>query len=145
LLYHTTASVFVYLIAIELMLTPAAAFAIAGIFAVHPIHTEAVAWIAGIPDVACGAFYFGSVWFFFRKRQLLSCLFFLAALLSKEMAVTLPFFLLLSVKSVKPSIEAARYRAYASPARHFVVLGLYVVMRVYALGLLATSHLQVQA
>src|SRR5215470_2729975 len=37
LLYHTTASVFVYLIGIELMLTPTAAFAIAGLFAVHPI------------------------------------------------------------------------------------------------------------
>src|SRR5262252_10252079 len=43
LLYHTAASVFVYLIGVELMLTPAAAFAIAGLFAVHPIHTEAVA------------------------------------------------------------------------------------------------------
>jgi tetratricopeptide (TPR) repeat protein len=133
LVYHSAASVFVYLIGIELMLTPAAAFAIAGLFAVHPIHTEAVAWIAGIPDVACGAFYFGSLWFFLRKRPLLSCLFFFAALLSKEMAVTLPFFLLLSVKSVK------------SVAKHFIVLGLYLIMRVFALGLLATSHLQVQA
>src|SRR5215467_12601925 len=66
LLYHAAASVFVYLIGIELMLGPTAAFAIAGLFAVHPIHTEAVAWIAGIPDVACGAFYFGSVWLFLR-------------------------------------------------------------------------------
>src|SRR6516162_6762927 len=42
LAYHAAASVFVYLIAIELMLSPTVAFAIAGLFAVHPIHTEAV-------------------------------------------------------------------------------------------------------
>jgi tetratricopeptide (TPR) repeat protein len=144
LLYHTAASVFVYLIAIELMLAPAVAFAIAGLFAVHPIHAEAVSWIAGIPDVACGAFYFGAVWCFLRGRRWTSWTLFLLALLSKEMAVTLPFFLLLiprfkSVKSVK-SVAYSPWRI----APFFAVLGLYLVMRISALGLLATSHLEVQ-
>src|SRR5207249_10095348 len=54
------------------------------------------------------------------------------------MAVTLPFFLLLilvfkSVKSVK------------SVAPYFLVLAIYIILRIYALGFLATSHLQVQA
>jgi len=69
LLYHAAACVFVYLVGLELMFAPGVAFAIAALFAVHPVHTEAVAWIAGIPDVACGAFYFASVFFFFRYRR----------------------------------------------------------------------------
>src|SRR3989449_10942185 len=59
LAYHVLASLFVYLICIELVLAPTIALGIAALFAVHPVHTEAVAWIAGVPDVACGAFYFG--------------------------------------------------------------------------------------
>src|SRR5437588_4282586 len=101
LAYHVAASAFVYLICLELMFQPAIALAIAALFVTHPVHTEAVAWIAGIPDVACGAFYFASVFLFLRywrtgrKAPLwASCALFFAALLSKEMAATLPFFLL---------------------------------------------------
>src|SRR5437867_10805765 len=49
LLYHSAASVFVYLVGLELMFPPGVAFAIAALFTVHPVHTEAVGWIAGIP------------------------------------------------------------------------------------------------
>jgi len=156
LLYHTAAGVFVYLIALELMLAPGIALAIAALFAVHPIHTEAVAWIAGIPDVACGAFYFGAVWCFLRylhETRLSwlfgSCTMFLAALLSKEMAVTLPFVLLLLIIFFSP-LQRGRAAtggrgSFATVAPLFAVLALYVILRVRALGLLATSHLQVEA
>lgn len=155
LLYHTAASVFVYLIALELMLEPAMALAIAALFAVHPIHTEAVAWIAGIPDVACGAFYFGAVWCFLRHLRerhpswlFGSCAMFFAALLSKEMAVTLPFVLLLIIffSPLQRGRAAPGGRgSFATVAPFFGVLAFYLILRVLALGLLATSHLQVQA
>src|SRR5947207_5776046 len=38
LLYHTAASVFVYLIGLELGLSAVAALAVAALFAVHPVH-----------------------------------------------------------------------------------------------------------
>ncbi len=149
LVYHAAASLCVYLIGLELMFAPGIAFAIAALFAVHPVHTEAVAWIAGIPDVACGAFYFASVFFFLRywrtKRKILlgvSCGLFFAALLSKEMAVTLPFFLLLLL-SWRRRETVATHLSRLVP--FFGVLGVYLIMRVSALGLLATSHLQVEA
>ena len=170
LVYHAAASVFVYLIGLELMFSPAVTFAIAALFAVHPVHTEAVAWIAGIPDVACGAFYFGTVFFFLRylrtRRKAflwISCIVYFAALLSKEMAVTLPVFLLLLASRFDKtgtltrgtSIEASPYRARASRRAAlsqwesvlplFGVLAVYLIMRVSALGLLATSHLEVEA
>ena len=151
LAYHATASVFVYLICIELVFAPAVALAVASIFAVHPVHTEAVAWIAGIPDVACGAFYFISVWAFLRYLRMrrgawlwLASGMFLAALLAKEMAVTLPFFLLL-LFTLRQSTKASLKTNILRVAPLFAVFGLYVVLRVSALGLLAGSHIDAQA
>lgn len=39
------------------------AFIITLIFAVHPIHTESVTWIAGSPDLLFGLFFLASLWF----------------------------------------------------------------------------------
>ena len=152
IIYHAAASVFVYLIGLELTFAPGVAFATAALFAVHPAHTEAVAWIAAIPDVACGAFYFAAVLFYFRYSRTrtraslwLSCLLFFAALLSKEMAVTLPFFLLLLRRRSSSSEEGSFLASLRQVIPLFAVLALYLMMRVAALGLLATSYLQVQA
>ncbi len=66
----------------------------ASLFAVHPAHAEAVAWIAGRSDVYCAAFLLTSVLLYthFRRtgRELLfgfSMVFFIMALLTKEMAI----------------------------------------------------------
>jgi protein O-mannosyl-transferase len=41
----------------------------AAVFAVHPIHTEAVAWIAGRADVFAGLFGVTAVWAHLRSRS----------------------------------------------------------------------------
>ena len=72
--------------------------AIAGtLFAVYPVHPEAVAWVIGRVDVLCGLFYFGSLYCYMRFRRtgkktwlVRSLAAGLFALASKEMAVTLP-------------------------------------------------------
>jgi len=68
-------------------------------FSFHPIHTEAVANIAGRPELMCAFFMFLS-WITFEKIRnpilsniICSILFFLA-LLSKETAILLPFMIL---------------------------------------------------
>jgi len=40
-----------------------AAFGIALVFTVHPVHSESVAWIAGSPDLLFGLFFLASLWF----------------------------------------------------------------------------------
>ncbi|MGH9405398.1 MAG: tetratricopeptide repeat protein [Terriglobia bacterium] len=76
------------------------AFLASALFAVHPIHTEAVDWIAAITDLEATFFFLLAFWFFLRmedtpagRRPLLSSLMLLSfglALLSKESAATLP-------------------------------------------------------
>ena len=76
------------------------AFAAAAIFALHPIHTESVAWVSGVTDLDLAVFYLGTFWFFLASArpqgarsewmQLGMVGSFILALLSKEQAVTLP-------------------------------------------------------
>jgi tetratricopeptide (TPR) repeat protein len=70
----------------------------AGLFALHPVHSESVAWIAAVTDLELTVFYLAtSVLFlrlqdsehFWRARSAM-CATFALALLSKEQAMTLP-------------------------------------------------------
>src|SRR5262249_8582877 len=94
---HCIATLLVYLVCRQLGLDSVIALLAGALFAVHPVHTEAVTWIAGVGDVACGIFYFAALLAFLRhldsgnvKWLWLSLICFLAALFSKEMAATLP-------------------------------------------------------
>jgi tetratricopeptide (TPR) repeat protein len=76
-------------------------FVAAVIFALHPIHSESVDWIAAVTDLQLTFFYLLTFWFFLRvakpggKRsgaaELGMVLSFTLALLAKEPAATLPF------------------------------------------------------
>jgi tetratricopeptide (TPR) repeat protein len=78
-----------------------AAFLVAALFALHPVHTESVAWIAGITDVELTFFYLLTFGLFLAladtpggrgavAAQLAMAGSFILALLSKEQAFTLP-------------------------------------------------------
>jgi protein O-mannosyl-transferase len=63
------------------------AFVAALLFAVHPIHTEAVASVVGRSELLAGGFLFAAWLLHLRDRQIPALVFFLLALLSKESAV----------------------------------------------------------
>jgi len=85
------------------------------LFGLHPLHVESVAWVSERKDVLCALFFLLTISvyikyvsvrehqttkkktksFVFRKYYFLSCGFFILALLSKPMAVTLPVVLLI--------------------------------------------------
>src|SRR4030095_6154218 len=72
------------------------------IFALHPIHTEAVSWVSGRTDSLSCTFFFAAFIYYFKysensgyRNLSLLLLFYLLALLAKEMAITLPAVIIL--------------------------------------------------
>ncbi len=75
---------------------------VAGLFLVHPLHVESVAWVAERKDVLSGLFWMLGLWGYSRyagsptlARYGRVVLFFVLGLMSKPMVVTLPLVLLL--------------------------------------------------
>ncbi len=101
-----------------------AAFAAALLFALHPAHTEAVTYLSGRSSSMMAFFYLASLLAYLRAApRWVSPALFLAALATKEVAVTLPFALLLceALDVRRPfDLRAALRRQ----ALHWGVLGL---------------------
>lgn len=99
---HTAAALALFA-ALQLMTGSIGASALtAALFAVHPLHVESVAWVAERKDVLSGLFWFlclAAYAFYVKKpsagRYVAVLLSLALGLMSKPMAVTLPFVLLL--------------------------------------------------
>ena len=154
MLFHAGVSVLVFLITSRLLgeskpstssqyLSPP--FIAGMLFASHPIHTEAVTWIAGLPDVAFTFFYLLSFYLYMlfqdgaKRGYLLSILSFAVATLLKEPALTLPIMLIAydyQVKKLDETISAGIKRFIP----YVVVSVVYLLVRYYALKSFAPSE-----
>ena len=148
ILFHCGVSVLVFIVIKRLLtehrdsVSPAylsPPFIAAMLFASHPIHTEAVTWIAGLPDVAFSFFYLLSFYLYIlfrdgvKRGHLLSILSFSVATLFKEPALSLPIMLIAYDYLLKKSDETIladikRYIPYV------VVSGVYLLVRHYTLS-----------
>lgn len=160
ILFHAAASVLVFLIAVRLLSETQAGTSVsvypplmaALLFAAHPIHTEAVTWIAGLPEVSFAFFYLLSLCLFIwpkedtvssRRAYVLSVVSFFIATLCKETALTLPIILIVyhyvfRKTGARPSDNFKKYGLY------LVVAGVYLMMRFIALGGLAPQKRYVE-
>jgi protein O-mannosyl-transferase len=86
------------------------AFATAALFAVHPIHAEAVAWITGRSELLAAGFLLGAWLLHLHDEPVAALLCFLLALLSKESAV---IFLPLVIAGDYVRGELKPFRRYA--------------------------------
>ena len=132
-LLHLGVTVIVFFLGRRLLLSVGPAALAALLFLVHPLRVESVAWIAERKDVLCAFFYLSALLAYlnfldegYRKRDYaLSLLLFLAALLSKAMAISLPAVLVLFLL----------YRRESTRKQHLLLLpfwGLSVVFAVLA-------------
>jgi tetratricopeptide (TPR) repeat protein len=91
---------------------------VSGIFALHPLHVESVAWVAERKDVLSTFFEMLTLWIYARYAERprltaysLVVISYTLSLLSKPMAVTLPFVLLLLDVWPLKRLDLAKWRA----------------------------------
>ena len=147
-LAHTATAVLVYVLALQLLAAPPTpqgrhgaaigAFIAAALFALHPIHTESVAWAAGRSDVLATGFLLAALVVHGRARRTwggsaLAGVCAAAALGAKETAVALyPLMFMRDLVLPPPRRSAADWwRGYAGP---LAAAGVYVLLRRNALG-----------
>jgi tetratricopeptide (TPR) repeat protein len=141
LIFYAGAVVLVFRLGCELLESELAGFAGALLWALHPLHVEPVAWIAGTPDVGCGFFYLLAFWLFLRAehaeehralRHLLAVLAYLPALFFKETALSFPI-LLLAYWLYVPARGTWASRA-ASWLPYLAFMAAYLGIRISVLG-----------
>ncbi len=92
------------------------AFAASLLFAAHPAHTEAVVWVSSLSELAFCLFYILALICYIKGQMILSkmkkigwhiggCILFFLAMLSKEMAATLPLILFMAEFLVVPNLQ----------------------------------------
>jgi len=103
---HITAAVLVLIVITVITDITAISFLTALFFLIHPLQTESISYISGHSDPLYVVFFLLSILFFLKRSErmlykVLSIVFFIIALLSKELALILPGILFLMSKKNK--------------------------------------------
>lgn len=115
------------------------AFWAALLFALHPVQTEAVTYISGRSSSLMTLFYLGSMLAYIRGsalqksfwRSAISPALFLLAVLTKEVAVTLPFALLLWERACHPD-TSLREALRLQKVHWLLLLGIFIMLMAHA-------------
>lgn len=139
---HVFNTVLLLFFALRLTKSSTAALAAASIFAVHPIHTESVAFIAARCDLLAALFMTASFIFYMRSKgyfrspwYFASLALFVPALLSKEMSVMLPVLI-----SLYAWLFEERGGRALRAVPYFAVLAGYIAFRVFGLDIFVEQH-----
>lgn len=143
IIWHAAAALLFWCLALRLGASPGLATIAALVYAVHPLHSEAVAYISGRADSMAAAFIYAGVLAGLSGRAnsvsaewragILAALIYTAGLLSKESALILPGLLLvcLFLGPVRPSSLMAYVRRLGPS---LAILAAYLVLRSTALN-----------
>jgi Tfp pilus assembly protein PilF len=137
---HTAAVVMVFYTGLRIFGDLRVGWCAAVLFAVHPVHTEAVAWIAALPDLEATFLLLLAVWFLASpelptwRQQLALSASFLGALLAKEPSLML---VPLAV-AFHHGVCQNGATAFAEKIRHYLALCMvgvgYLLLRLWLFG-----------
>jgi hypothetical protein len=109
---HFVVTSLVFLLALRLNLSRRASIVASILFAVHPIHTEAVTGIVGRAELLMTAGVLAGLWFALTGYRWLSLGAFILALLSKEQSVMLPLLLVLAHLCIDRSLPKTMHPSW---------------------------------
>src|SRR3989339_45408 len=149
IILHNSATLILFFLVKIMTGNNLAAFLSGLVFAVHPIHTESIIFIKNRSDVLCAIFYFLSMLLFvkFVKDKpprlkgigiyISGLAVFCLSLLSKEMAVTLPFMLLCYVFFFRGGLPEQPLRGIMKKVYltipYFLILAAYFAFRKFVM------------
>jgi len=139
LFLHLSVTFFIYRIFISLGFSWPSTILGTAVFALHPIHITSIHFILGRTDLVAAFFYFGTLCLVANWKDSISIkeyvaagIFFIAALLSKEMSVTLVLMvtgIAFYNQSIKSKKSFATLLVKLSP--FFVITLIYLIIRLY--------------
>ncbi|MDD5541626.1 MAG: tetratricopeptide repeat protein [Acidobacteriia bacterium] len=153
ILLHAGVVLLVFFTVLEFTGHRALAALTAALFAVHPVHSESVAWISAVPDLLVAVFFLPALWLYQRARRtgswgsrLGSWVCFAASTLCKENALSLP--LILAGWELWHPRDGERAASLGKRVTivirengpYFVIAGLYLWARYEVLGLITWHH-----
>lgn len=145
---YTLTICIVYQLGRRLLQNELAALAGALLWALHPLHVEAVAWAAAIPEIGCGLFCVLGFWMFLRAEEqrppnlwwhVAAAAVYFPALFFKEVAFSFPL-LLLVYWFCHPSTESWLRRA-ANWLPYVAAAGVCAAIRVAVMGNVSKTSL----
>ncbi len=132
ILMHLEITILIYLLLLKLFKNTKTAMAASALFAIHPVHSEVVAYISARTHLVCSlffvlAFYLYILWRREKKNYAgwFSIFSFIASLLSNEMAVTFPAVILF----YEICFEQKNLKSILYPVLFFVLACLFVLGR----------------
>jgi hypothetical protein len=147
---HSAVVCLIFLVTGRMTSDRALAFVAALLFAVHPVHAEAVDWISAVTELELTVFFLATFWFFLwgarsegkcsegARVGMLGC--YILALLSKEQALTLPLLATIYEHFYRHDRSQTTWMQKLSRYRVLWLCGLaYVVFRIHFLGGFAPS------
>jgi Flp pilus assembly protein TadD len=126
---HAICTFLVWLITSRLGFRPLAAFWTGLLFAIHPIHTEAVAWIAANNELIYSAFALTAFYLHIRGVRRWAAVLLLPALLMKETAIVL-----IPLAAAWEFHREPRLKSLLRVWPYAIPLAIYFPMRFHALG-----------
>jgi len=154
LLMHLGVVLLVYQVTVSLFRDHSLAALAAFIFALHPVHSESIDWIAALTDIEVSLFFLAAFWFYLRIPRLAGfrpdrwwlgaqtgMLALMAlALLSKEQALTLPVLCTLFEHFYREDRGETTVREkIARYAPAWLLVPVYLALRLHFLGKLAPA------
>lgn len=140
ILLHALCALFLYMLSLKIFKNWLAAFITASLFGIHPINTEAVTYIAGRADSLYLLFFLISFILFLSIVEALkgdkgiryvsyalSIFFYALSILSKEIGMILPLFLILYMFTFLNRSERAKLYSLIVP--YVIVFLIYFIMR----------------